>query len=376
MKLLKLTGNVIKWIIIILILLFSLATFMGKSYGQTAVFVLIALALAYWPSYFKRKYNKRISFLFRSSFIVILILIKITILGSEQKTSIYISEEARQELMDIYDEKVKYWPGHTEDIHIPTDYGTVHVLACGDENNPPVMMIHAASMGAHSWAENLEPLLGSYRIYSIDNLGEGNKSELYNALVFPQNEKEIADLYSVIADSLGIEKSHVFGASNGGYVAMCYTYHYPERVRTLSLFGPMGLTGLTNSSIFMLSVATMYPFRVIRNYVAKWALGESEYCNEKYGDWFSSIMKGTIPSLARPVPMTTAQKEKMDLPVLLFLGTKDLIVGDAEVAKKTAEEYPNIRIEIMESGHLISAEHYERVNAIVKEFLDQNEIKP
>jgi pimeloyl-ACP methyl ester carboxylesterase len=204
-------------------------------------------------------------------------------------------------------------------------------------------------------------------------MGEGNKSELYNALVFPQNEKEIADLYSVISDSLGIERSHVFGASNGGYVAMCYTYHYPERVRTLSLFGPMGLTKLTNSSFFMLSVATMYPFRFIRNYVAKWALGESEYCNEKYGDWFNSIMKGTIPSLARPAPMTTVQKGKMKMPVLLFLGTKDRIVGDAEVAKKTAEEYPDIRIEIMESGHLISAEHYEIVNAVIKEFLEENE---
>ena len=59
----------------------------------------------------------------------------------------------------------------------------------------------------------------------------------------------------------------------------------------------------------------------------------------------------------------------MDLPVLLFLGTKDAIVGDAKIAKKTAEKYPNIQIEILESGHLIAVEHAVYVNRKMAEFL-------
>jgi hypothetical protein len=35
-----------------------------------------------------------------------------------------------------------------------------------------------------------------------------------------------------------------------------------------------------------------------------------------------------------------------------------------------AEEYPDIRIEVLDSGHLVAVEHEEYVNSIVSEFLN------
>ena len=104
-------------------------------------------------------------------------------------------------------------------------------------------------------------------------------------------------------------------------------------------------------------------------YLAKWAIGDTDYVVRKYGDWFNCIMKGTMPSVAPPVPMTTEQKSRMDLPILLFLGTEDGIVGDAEQARITASEFPNIQIEVLESGHLIAVEHAAYVNDQIKHFL-------
>lgn len=274
--------------------------------------------------------------------------------------------------MDIYDKRVSLWPEDTEDLFIQSEYGKVHILACGDTANPPLVMIHAASMGAHSWAENLLPLLPHYRIYSIDNIGEGNKSELDDAMVYPQTQKQIADHFAFILDELGIKKSPVFGASNGGYIASSYVYHYPERVSSLCLFGPMGLTQLSAKSIMMLSISSMYPFQFVRERVSRWALGNDEVTHQRFGDWFNWIMKGTIPSVGMPIPMTSEQKAEMDLPVLLFLGTNDKIVGDAETALKIAKEYPNVQIEVLDSGHLIAVEHAPFVNEVVSDFLLEN----
>lgn len=357
------------WIIIILILLFALATFMGKSYVQTLFLLLLAGFIAFWPRIIKKKWGKKASLISRLAVIIGLVFINTIFFIPKPKTTIYTSEEARNELMAIYDQKMSDWPEGTEDIYLKTKFGKVHVLAYGSDTLEPIILIHAASMGAHSWAENLEPLLGHYRIYSVDNIGEGNKSELANASVFPNNPKEVADHLAEIANALGIEHCPVFGASNGGFVAISYAYHYPDRVEKLVLFGPMGLTQLTGNSIFMLSVATLYPFDCVRNYVAEWALGKDMYVNQKYGDWFSQIMKATIPSLAQPVPLTKEQKKQMDLPVLLFLGTRDMIVGDAAVAKETAKDYPDIIIEVLESGHIVSVEHADYVNKKVSEFL-------
>jgi pimeloyl-ACP methyl ester carboxylesterase len=370
MRIIRITGQVIKWIIIILIILFSLATFMGKNYGQTTILLLIALILAYWPKFLRDKIGKNFSLISRIAFILLLLVLNFTFFKSGPKTTIYTDQVYKTELMNIYDEKVSSWPDSTEDIFIETKYGEVHLLVCGSHDKPPLVMLHAASMGAHSWAENLEPLLDNYRIYSFDNIGEGNKSELTDAMVYPNTGQEIADLYSTLLDSLRISNAPVFGASNGGFIAQCLAYYYPEKVESMLLFGPMGLTQLTKGSIIMLSAASMYPFQFIRDAVAKWALGEDEYCNEKYGDWFNCIMKGTIPSVAQPIPMKTEQKQMMNMPILLFLGTEDRIVGDADTAEKTALQYPNIEIEVLESGHLIAVEQRYFVNQRIKEFLN------
>ena len=345
---------------------------MGKAYGKTITFLLIAAVLIYWPAFLKEKFSLKIFYASRIMVIALLIVINATVFKSGDKTTIYTSSEGKVEIMKIYDECLKSFPENTDEKYIDTNYGTIHMLVCGNPDNPPLVMLHAASMGAHSWAENLGPLLPYYHIYAIDNIGEGNKSELSNASIFPETSKEIADLYATLFDSLKIEKAPVFGASNGGYIAQVLAYYYPEKVESLVLFGPMGLTQLTGGSIFMLSIASMYPFQFIRDKVAIWALGTDNYCHKKYGSWFNSIMKYSIPSVAMPVPMTTEQKHQINLPILLFIGTQDKIVGDAENAKKMAEDYPNIQIEVYQSGHLIAVEQREKVNAVVLDFLSEN----
>jgi pimeloyl-ACP methyl ester carboxylesterase len=366
----KIVLNLVRYFLVLLIILFAIAAFMGKSYLQTSLLFLLIIVMIWWPPVFKLRWNNTASITVRMIVIVALFLISFMAFN-EPKSSIYLSKEMESELMEIYDKHVAQWPEGTEDLFVDTEYGKVHVLACGSEANPPLVMIHAASMGAFSWYENLEPLLENYRIYSIDNIGEGNKSRLNDVLEFPGTQKEIADHFASIMDGLGVKRSPVFGASNGGFVAMCYTHFYPERVESLALFGPMGLTQLSGKSIMMLSIATIYPLQSIRDRVIRWALGKDEYVIGKYGEWFNCMMKATIPTVGKPVPMTTAQKSAMDLPVLLFLGTKDQIVGDADLAKSQAESYPNVRIEVLESGHLIAVEHADYVNTVIREFLVQ-----
>jgi pimeloyl-ACP methyl ester carboxylesterase len=370
MNLAKKVFQAVRWLVAIFILVFALATFMGKSYGQTLTLTGVAILLVYWPKGIKERLSPMGSNLLRILLIVCLIVLKQTAFQSAPKTSIYLSPEHQQAVMAAYDASMRDWPSETEDIYLNTEYGRVHVLACGKTENPPLVMLHAASMGAHSWAENLEPVLDHYRIYAIDNPGEGNKSELNDALTFPSSPEEIADFYASLLDSLRIERTVVFGASNGGFIAQNLAYYHPERVYQLALFGPMGITQLTNSSIAMMGVATMYPFDFIRDIVAQWALGTNPACHQKYGDWFEAILRGTIPSIGHPRPMTQAQKQAMDMPVLLFLGSEDKIVGDAATARQAAMDYPDIQIETLKSGHLIAVDQKEKVNESIAGFLD------
>ena len=156
--LLNVVGKLLKGLFVLLLLLFALATFLGKSYLQTFIIILIVILLLWWPVQIKQEWSKKTSFILRTTLVIILLCVNFLGFKSPPKSSIYISDTLKTELYNIYDNKVKNWPADTEDIYLETEYGIVHILACGSENNPPLMMIHAASMGAHSWLENLEPL--------------------------------------------------------------------------------------------------------------------------------------------------------------------------------------------------------------------------
>lgn len=367
----KILLQLLKWLLIVVILLFTLATFMGGSYLQSFIFILIIFILAYGPRRLRNRWGKTTTLMIRGTLVVILVIIQIVVFKPGPKTSIYISDSKKNDLYREYDKLLGYWPEDTQEIDLDTHYGSVHILTCGNPTNPPLLMFHAASMGAPSWAETLPAVIDHYRVYAIDNPGEGNKSQLSDARVFPGTPEEIAELYATITDSLGIGRCPVFGASNGGFIAMSYARYYPERVSSLALFGPMGLTPLTNNSILMLSITSLYPFQFLRDRVAAWALGDDPYIREKYGTWFNEIMKGTIPSVAKPVPLSREQKEFFNIPVLLFLGTKDPIVGDVDQAKNTALDFPLIEIEVMESGHLISVEKADVVNERIRKYLSE-----
>ena len=338
---------------------------------QTFLIWPLIASLLYWPSEIRVRIGSGNSGFARTGLILVLALVSFTAFKPEPKQSIYLSEQGRNELWTEYDLCRAEWPKGTTDMYIKGPYGEVHVLACGNPENPPVVMVHAASMGAHSWKENLEPLLDHYRIYSIDNIGEGNKSQLDDPLVYPNSQEEIADHLALIMDSLQVKKAILMGSSNGGYVSLCFADRYPRRVESLMLFGPMGLTQLTGNSIMMLSIASMYPFRFVKDWVSRWALGKSENVHRAYGSWFEAILSHTVPSVAMPEPMSTGQKQNFGFPVLLVLGSEDPIVGDAIVAKKTAAEIPGIRTVILESGHIVAVEQAQEVNNLISEFLGE-----
>ena len=366
--------QLIKWLARLLMVLFAVALFAGGSYIQGILLSGVIFILIYWPKkYLFRVFGKGPSRIFRAIAIIMLFIPLIIINKNNIKQSIYKTEEGKQELYSVYDTQMTSWPQDYLDIYVETSYGTVHVIALGDEDKKPILLLHAASMAAHSWVENLPPLIDNYRIYAVDNPGEGNKSQLKNALEFPQTPEEVSRLYASICDSLMIESSPVIAASNGGFLAMNYAYYYPERVESLALLGPMGLTPITGGTIFMMSLPTMYPFQKIFDKTRLWALGPDEEVNRKYGEWFEAILQHTVPSLTTPIAMTTEQKQKMDLPILLVLGTKDPLVGDAEIAAEAGREFPNITIEILESGHMIGVERAEVVNEMIRKFLIDGE---
>jgi pimeloyl-ACP methyl ester carboxylesterase len=283
--------------------------------------------------------------------------------------SIYKSPEYQTKLMAIYDSKLEQWPVPYESVFVETAFGKVHVIISGPQDAPPALLLHATGMAAWSWLYNLESLVHHYRTYAIDHIGEPGKSELNDLNNYPRDPQELSDLCQEISVNLGVQSSVVIGASNGGFLSMNYAYHNPDRVQKMVLLGPMGVSQPKLSTAIRMGVVSIFPMNSLLVSTSRWAIGDDPGVQEKCGDWFTTLMRGTIPKVAFPQFISLEQKQSIKVPVLVFLGSRDNVVGDHEKARENAQNFPDVEIAVLESGHLIGVEHAVTVNKRILEFL-------
>lgn len=131
------------------------------------------------------------------------------------KHIIYKNPDIEKKLIDIYDDKMTQWPVPYENCYTKTRYGQVHIIINGPENAPPIILLHALAISSWSRIYNIKMLIKYYRTYAIDTISDAGRSVLTDIEVFPNNVKELAELYKEIMDTLNIQKVHFIGASQG-----------------------------------------------------------------------------------------------------------------------------------------------------------------
>jgi len=308
----------------------------------------------------------------RSVLIPVLFFLSIFLIfkGMGNKESIYKTPEIENKLMTIYENRIEQWPVPYETRYISTQYGKVFVIISGPEEAPPLFLLHASAMGSWSWLYNIEGLNKYYRTYAVDTIGDAGRSTLTDIEKYPQDGKTLADLYIEIMDTLGVQKACFMGASQGGFISTNLALYAPERVEKLVLCGPMGYTG-TNLSVLRILFTTMFPLKTIQRSATQWAFGNDPKVNNAVGEWFGLILEGVISRQARPKPFAIEQLQSLEMPVLLLLGSRDGLVGNPENTRKLVQVIPDIQVETLDTGHLISAERPDLFNQLVFNFIEK-----
>ena len=360
--------NILSWIFCLIFILIAILVFgMG---GRIQFILILGIALILLPpfrTWLHHAINRTIPWW---SYVVMGVLLWGGVMLSfslNPADSIYKSTAYRDRLMKIYDAKLAQWPVPYETEMVETRYGNIHVIISGPEAAPSVLLINASALSGWSWIHNVEALSEKYRTFAIDNIGEGGKNEMTAPKNIPKNGREIAEFYSEICDGLGISKSFVVGASIGGYISTNFALYAPERVEKLVLLGSMGY-GSTFKTVLAMIIAQGFPIKLIQEATFRWAFGDAPNVNESFGEWFRIYMKGLVPNPISPSTFKPEQLRKLQAPTLAYFGIKDGVIGDAQKAKTLAENIPDVKIEIVESGHVIGAELPEVVNPAILGF--------
>ncbi|MEJ2636982.1 MAG: alpha/beta fold hydrolase [Calditrichia bacterium] len=363
---------ILSWIFgVLFFLLFLLSIFSGHYLPSVFVLLIIILLIPPVRGRVGHTLGFPLSLGLRSMLIPALFLVFIFMIfyGMGNSESIYKNPGIEKKLMRIYDSRISHWPVPYQTRYITTRYGKVHVIISGPGDAQPVLLLHASAMAGWSWLYNIEGLNKYYRTYAIDTIGDAGRSVLADIRIYPEDGQSLSELYAEIMDSLGVQKASFIGASQGGFITANMALYAPERVDKIILCGPMGFTG-TNSSVLRILFTTMFPVRPIQNSTTRWAFGDDPKIHEAVGEWFATILEGVISRQARPKPFTREQLQRLSMPVLLLLGKKDGLVGDPENTRQLVQTIPDVRLEILDAGHLISAEKADEFNRLVHEFIE------
>jgi len=247
-----------------------------------------------------------------------------------------------------------------------------------------ILFVHGFGMEKDGWGLFPKAFSRSHRLILPDLPGFGENSRL---------ESESYDVPSQVkrlnrfVEKLGLESFHLVGSSMGGAIAGVYASEHPEKVKSLALFNPAGVSSPVPSDMWRRhaesgEIALLYRteegfedilrllfYRVppvpgaFKTYFAE--LGASNY--GFYGKVLRDLARGGMHQLEPRLPRVQAR-------TLVLWGANDRIlhVSGAESFRKGLK---NVKVVILDQcGHVPFFEKRKETTEIYQDFL--TEVKP
>lgn len=317
------------------------------------------------------------------NYIFLLLLLPLIILTSCQdeykefkKEPDYIKNPTpeQKKYFEAYDQALKLWNIDYEELYISTSHGIAHVIVCGPENAPPLVLLHGMNASSTMWYPNAKTLAKNYRIFAIDLLNGPGKSFKTADL---KNIDEVTAWNQEVLWALKLDSFHLMGASRGGWLAVSLSLKHQNNIKSLTLLSPAQTfiwirpsTGLLKNVLNIFSSKEKQvesTLETMSNNVAN--------IDKKYIDQYKlGVKNDTLPKfMAQMTPFSKNDLESLKMPVLVLIGDND-IINTKKTIRLAEQTMPNCQGEIIpNAGHFLSVDQPEIVNKKIIKFLNNVE---
>src|SRR5271156_1353828 len=160
----------------------------------------------------------------------------------EAEPGSWVSDAAREKFLVAYERVFALWPQPREEFDIETATATTRVHAYRPHpDGAPVVLLTGAGGNAAAWFPHVAALAGDGPVYGIDLPGDPNPSIARAPMTPPEN---CAAWLDELLGKLSDRPAHLVGFSYGGWIAMNQAIRAPDRVASITLLDPAGLTRL------------------------------------------------------------------------------------------------------------------------------------
>lgn len=288
------------------------------------------------------------------------------------KDQVYRSPEARAKVFASYDRILGAWPVAHESRWIPTAQGRTHVIACGPETAPPLVLLHGAGGNATMWFNAIALLAEKHRVFAFDIPGDLGKSE--GAPLDPRTDAH-ADWLAECLAALGLERAAICGASFGGWLGCRFALKYPDQVKRLVMLAAPHLLPVKTGFFLRAILATVLPSaKHIRAFYRYLSSPRGQRPPEDAMADFVLRWQSQRHTPPRVPIITNEELARLPGPqrTLLLLGRDESLFDPVQAAERVRKAAPQIAVAfIVDAGHVLTIDQPQASLGKVLEFLKQ-----
>jgi pimeloyl-ACP methyl ester carboxylesterase len=266
--------------------------------------------------------------------------------------SVFRNQSGEKLVLEEYDNLIKEWGVPYEDIYLDTKPGITHIMASGPDYAPPIFLIHAFYASAASWYRNVSVLSKLYRVYTLDIIGDPNKSKPISLI---RNASIYVEWFKEILDQLKIDRADFIGNSVGAFHIAYFALNEPDRVRSITLIGPAAT--FINMPHFYINTfpGGMTGWGILVKRAVSW-IENGAPLEPKFHKLFYLLLKhGKSANQVFPAVFTDKQLKQIHSPALLIYGDKEIIYDYTKAINRAEKNMPNVKVVIIPGGNHITA---------------------
>lgn len=255
-------------------------------------------------------------------------------------------------MLNRYKEILAQWPVENKQYQVKTSIGHTFIIESGNRSNQPLLLLHGSVSNSFVWFSDVIELSKEYRVFAVDIIGDAGLSESvrpsYKSGVYKQWLKE------VLAE-LKLESCCMAGISLGGWMALHFSIHYPEMVKSLFLISPGGLANVNPSFLWKVLFYTVTGRR--QNILALVNGGEipAETPNVKTALEYTALISEHFRPRTEKLPVFSPKElARLSMPVMMVVGEKDCLFSAEKSSQLLMQSVPRAEVLLLSgTGHVI-----------------------
>ena len=268
-------------------------------------------------------------------------------------------------ILSVYDKKLASLSINFNDVTIATSFGKTNILIFGDSTKPPLFLVHGLNSAAPFALDTVSFLLKKYQIFTIDVLGEPNKSDFVR---LNKKNTSYGKWLQETVSHFNLDKITLCGISFGAFPILKSLLIDEKKVKEVFLISP---AGIVNGSFLKTITHFLIPMKKFKKTKSEVYLKQCLLnLYDEFDDFNLQFLKEVFFNFKMDFSITPNLKKSelssIKTPITIISSKNDFFVPGKKLKKRSEKSFTSLK----KFNILENAKHIPKKEVLEKVFME------